>query len=661
PVTGSVYSNPGSKQFIGILSNGLDTMLYSTVFGDGSSSIKLSPAAFLVDRCGNIYCSGWGGGLFGNNPPMNGMPVTSDAYQPNSANGYDFYFIVLGPYLQILEYGSYFGGGLSREHVDGGTSRFDSQNGILYQSVCAGCQNNDDFPTTAGAWSNVNNSTGCNNGVIKMDLNVLNTRAAFTSFPKEACPYVNVSFTNNSVSAWNFYWNFGDGSPVSNAVNPTHAFSGGGTYIVQLISSSPFCGIDTTYDTIQVYFAPIAAFTDTGTFCGSSIVQFTNNSTSPASYLWNFGDGDTSSVPNPSHLYSPGNYVVNLYVTDSLGCKDTATQNVIIHPLPVASINFTLDTCALNADFTGNPANASSYQWDFGDTSFASGQTVSHSYQQSGNYTVTLLLTDINGCMDTATVVVPTFAYSIADFSYVIDSCFLGVSFTNQSFNLFTSQWDLGDLTTPDDTSSLFNPNYIYPDTGYFTITLVINAGTQCADTITKVIQLTEPFAKASFTQSIDTCSLTVYFINQSTNVITSKWIFDNLDSSSSVNVIRNYPRPGTYTVTLIVNEGNRCKDDTSVSIVLDEQYFAEYFIPNIFTPNNDGYNQRFVIQGTDFCGDFHIQIYNRWGELKFESSDITDAWDGTWKGKDVPDGVYFYIINGSRIHKTGTVTVKRK
>jgi hypothetical protein len=170
PVSANVYSNPNSKQFIAVINNNLSVINHSTVFGNGNGNINISPCAFLVDQCGNIYCSGWGGSIIAPITTTFNMPVTFDALQPTT-DGHNFYFIVFTPLLQSLAYASYFGGGVSQEHVDGGTSRFDPE-GVIYQSVCAGCGGNSDLPTTVGAWSNTNNSTNCNNGTIKLDFQV---------------------------------------------------------------------------------------------------------------------------------------------------------------------------------------------------------------------------------------------------------------------------------------------------------------------------------------------------------------------------------------------------------------------------------------------------------------------------------------------------------
>ena len=580
PVSPGVYSNPNSKQFVARLSHELDTMQLSTIFGNGNGQVNLSPSAFLVDRCGNVYCSGWGGKIIAPTNTMFGMPVTPDAIQ-STTDGHNFYFIVFSPFFQSLTYASYFGGATSWEHVDGGTSRFD-RNGIIYQSVCAGCGSNSDLPTTPGAWSNTNNSTNCNNGTIKLDFNITNTRAYFTATPRYGCPNANVSFTNNSVSAITYEWDFGDGSPTSAQFSPSHIFDTTGIYIVRLIAISPFCGIDTTYETITIYPPPVADYTNNGVYCEGNNIQFNNGSlsTSPLTYSWTFGDSTSSTVTNPSHIYSaPGTYTITLIALDTLGCSDTATQNVFINTLPVASFNYSIDTCALTAQVFANPANAASYYWDFGDMGSDTLQNSTHTYDSSGTYLITLVVTDTAGCMDTVT-------QSVSPYS----------------------------------------------------------------------------FAEARFIFSIDTCSFMVQFGNQSINAIFNEWHFGDASAASgAVNPAHAYPGVGSYPVTLIVNPGTGCVDTAYQTVDLDEHIFADYFIPNIFTPNADSYNPKFTIKGLDFCDDFLIKVFNRWGELMFESTNIQDSWDGTYKGHDVPDGVYFYIIKGSRVNRAGTVTVKRK
>ena len=167
PVQNANYSNPNSGQFIMKLNPDLDVIEYATVFGNGSGTPDISLSAFLVDVCGNVYVSGWGANILQANL-LTGMPVTSDAFQATSPNGFDFYLFVLERDAESMLYGSYIGGSSAQEHVDGGTSRFD-KNGVVYQSVCGGCGGNSDFPTSTGAWSSTNDANNCNNLLFKFD------------------------------------------------------------------------------------------------------------------------------------------------------------------------------------------------------------------------------------------------------------------------------------------------------------------------------------------------------------------------------------------------------------------------------------------------------------------------------------------------------------
>lgn len=179
PQLGSGYYEVGGKQFITVFDAGLNTVLNQMVFGGGSQYPKLSPSAFMVDDCNQIYFSGWGGntnqGHNSNTSTTTGLMTTADAFQ-RSTDGSDFYLIVFDPKMSRVAYATYFGGNVSQEHVDGGTSHFD-ESGAVYQSVCAGCGGLSDFPTTPGAYSRINagkrtsnpNIGGCNNAVYKFN------------------------------------------------------------------------------------------------------------------------------------------------------------------------------------------------------------------------------------------------------------------------------------------------------------------------------------------------------------------------------------------------------------------------------------------------------------------------------------------------------------
>ncbi|MBK9177760.1 MAG: gliding motility-associated C-terminal domain-containing protein [Flavobacteriales bacterium] len=231
------YNLPGGGQFITKVTPDLSAVLLSSRVGSGDGTPDISPTAFLVDVCDQIYTSGWGSSNLGLGGSLStsGLPVSADAHQATT-DGHDLYLAVFDINMQALTYATYYGGGISPEHVDGGTSRFDRR-GRVYQSVCAGCQNNDDFPTTPGAWSATNNSSGCNNGVLKFDFDSPLVIAAFLA-PDTVCAPLAVSFTNLSSGASSYQWSFGDGQ-FSTATSPTHTYAQPGTYTVTLTASDP--------------------------------------------------------------------------------------------------------------------------------------------------------------------------------------------------------------------------------------------------------------------------------------------------------------------------------------------------------------------------------------------------------------------------------------
>ncbi len=313
PVSGGVYSNAGANQFIHKLNNNLTTTMFSTVFGSpNSSSINISPTAFLVDVCGNIYASGWGGNVNSTGNTVN-MPVTSDAYQ-SFTDGSDFYLIDLNANASSLKYATYFGefGGIG-DHVDGGTSRFD-KNGVVYQAVCASCGGTNSFPITSGAYGQNNNSTNCNMAgfKFKFDLTAMQI-ISISATPASGCVPLSVSFNYTATQpATSFLWTFGDGQS-STAEFPTHIYTTPGTYTCKLIITNPNnCN---TQDSATVIVQVNAVKT---TSISSTICQ------------------GQSTVFNGQTLTTAGTYRDTL--TTSLGCDSFIVLTLFVNPVKTTNI-----------------------------------------------------------------------------------------------------------------------------------------------------------------------------------------------------------------------------------------------------------------------------------------------------------------------------------
>lgn len=182
----ALYNHPNSGQFIARLASDFKTLKWSTVFGLGDGNPDISPTAFAVDLYDKIYLSGWGrlgiGGVsnWTTFQGIKNMEVTPGAFQTVS-DGMDFYLMILSTDGNCLRYATFFGethyntcSASGRDHVDGGTSRFDKR-GYIYQSVCASCGGCDNFPTfpSGNVWSSTNNSANCNNALFKFELESL--------------------------------------------------------------------------------------------------------------------------------------------------------------------------------------------------------------------------------------------------------------------------------------------------------------------------------------------------------------------------------------------------------------------------------------------------------------------------------------------------------
>ena len=228
------YNRPNSGQFITKFQPDIKTRIWSTTFGTGNQTVNISPTAFSVDVCNKIYLSGWGSPqLIGGARGTAGLEVTRDAFQASTDNS-DFYFMVLEDDASALYYATFFGGNQSQEHVDGGTSRFDTK-GHIYQSMCAGCGGFSDMPIHPQNAHSALNLANCNNGVLKFDFQTPFIAADFI-VPEPGCINWNYEFTNKSktFNTTKFTWYFGDGN-TSNVKNPSNTYTQPGNYTVKLV------------------------------------------------------------------------------------------------------------------------------------------------------------------------------------------------------------------------------------------------------------------------------------------------------------------------------------------------------------------------------------------------------------------------------------------
>jgi gliding motility-associated-like protein len=631
PVINAAYSVPGARQFVSKLKPDLSGYVYSTTFGTSSRGghglPNISPVAFLVDRCQNVYVSGWGGWIIGDEPDpyglagTAGMPVTPDAIKPVSDNR-DFYFIVIQKNASALLYGTFFGQNDNShsisEHVDGGTSRYD-QNGVIYQGICANCNGgaNGPFPTTVGVWATVNGAgaSGCNEAAVKIAFNFAGVAAGLSvstngrEWDTTGCTPLAAVLRDTIRNAKSYIWNFGDGGPdtATTGYLVQHTYDSTGTYKIMMVAiDSNSCNVaDTTYrwviartDRAPTNFAYVK---DPNLPCDSLTYDFTNLSIAPpgkpfsaTSFIWQFGDTTQNYIDGPgpvTHTYqSPGTYIVNLIMDDTSYCNypDTASATLRVSPIAKA-----------------------------------------------------LFLTPSTGC---------------APYTAIFNNISLG----GQQFT-----WNFGDQSPPDTSS---NPTHLYPNPGTYTVTLQEVDTTTCNQrdsTQETIVVSSSPTAAFSYSPGTPVPNTPLIFTNGSVGASTYKWLFGDGDSAvqTTMDTVEHlYIQTDTFTVCLLATNTAGCTDtvchpvDALINPLLD--------VPNAFTPGRFGMNSVIKVMG---FGILHMdwRIYNRWGQCVFQTDDPNIGWDGYYRGAIQPMDVYAYTLeadfsNGRHITKKGDITLIR-
>lgn len=618
PVRNAAFSQTGGKQFIAKLEPDLSRYAYSTVFGTNSAFPNLSPTAFLVDNCENVYVSGWGGNIIPSTQypisPTTGMTVTPDAIK-SITDGEDFYFFVLEKDAASQLYGSFFGQQTdtqSHDHVDGGTSRFD-ENGIIYQGMCANCDGGQ-FPTTPGTISPGNPSRRCNLALVKINFNLSGVRAGLQSFVEgvrrdtSTCVPATIEFRDSIAIGNRFEWDFNDGSPIVITDTPLvrHTFTRQGNYRVRLVAvnDSKCITRDSAYLNIRIRIdrVPMKASVEGVPPCTDLKFKFNNLSTpfagkpfKDSSFIWLFGDNSAplkAGLESVTHRFpAPGTYNVRLVLADTNYCNapDTFNLQVRVNPNVVARINAPRVGCApFTVRLNNNSLGGSGFLWDFGNglTSTESSPTIT--FAQPGIYRIKLRAEDPSTC-------------------------------------------NLVDSTAID---------------------LLVSGA---------------PIAGFTYSPQPSLENIPTSFINQTQgSAVRYTWFFGDGDSLTTLRrdtLVRNqYPQSGVFNACLVAVNEFGCPATTCQPVTAIVNPIVD--VVTAFTPNNDGKNDRALVIGFGVT-KLAFRIYNRLGQVVFESNDVRLGWDGKFKGKEQPMDVYAFtldaeLIDGSVIKKSGSISLIR-
>ena len=386
----------------------------------------------------------------------------------------------------------------------------------------------------------------------------------------------------------------------------------------------------------------------------NSVVLSGSSSTAGATFAWagpGIVSGGTSTSPT---VNTAGSYTLTV-TNPTNGCTSSASIIVVLNNTPP---NLTINAPqTINCNYTSVSINSSSstpnvsYSWT-GPSIVSGANTNSPVVNAGGLYNLTLT-NNTNGCtaIGAANIAVDNVIPTI---NFTIDSL-IGCEGLNVNFNETSGQlgmnysWIFGDGTT-----SNLGPatSHYYSQTGCFTPSLIVTNPTNgCSNSLIysgQICILETPDASIYASQTeLSSISTTVQFTNNSINATDFIWNFgDGSSNPTTINAAHTYDdADGIYNVTLIASNQGMCFDTATIQITVEE--VVVFYVPNTFTPDGDSYNQTFqpiITSGID-VQNFTFLIYNRWGELIWESHDASVGWDGKYGGIEVQDGTYIWTL----------------
>lgn len=481
---------------------------------------------------------------------------------------------------------------------------------------------------------------------------------------------------------YEYFWQFGDGGS-SIEESPSHLYGSTGQYnasveVTDTFGCSEIC--DVVVDIILPPYVYAGFDTVVVSTCGSTEVTFTDTSQgNPVDWYWDFGDGVTSTLQNPTHTFTGvGPYTVTLAASNTV-FTDTVEMPNAIEPYLIPTASFYASDSSVcdyaRIQFYDNSENAATWLWDFGDGTTSDLQNPWHDYEDPGTYTVSLTVYSADGCDAQAVPInIEIFESPIAGF-YTTDTIVctdLPITYIDTSsgdIDTWHYHFSDQDVTIQVDGTVEDEIVYTFEDAGWFIVTQYLSNRNGCVDSA-KIFMEVRPHPVADFypdSVALQLPDTTMEFWNTSAHATddTVHWNFDNgYHVYNEWDAIGVFQDSGLYDITLSVLNELGCVDSIIIPFYVWEQ--ETFFIQSAFTPNGDGVNDVFEIKQKGIT-EWHLQIFDRWGKMVFETYDVNDSWDGTHmdSGKPVQQGAYSYQIDlvwyrGAYYNKMGTITVFR-
>jgi len=544
----------------------------------------------------------------------------------------------------------------------------------------------------------VTNSNGCISTTVSKLIHIGALPTASFNYSSPDCVTGAVTFTNlsttsdGSITTW--LWNYGDGTIETKTSSAAfqHTFTTAGVYPVTLVVTTNSGCSSTITQNILVSPLPVVNFGTPDVCLADASAMFTDSTTvadnSKLTYLWNFGDTNatianpnTSTLQNPSHKYSKAAvYQVTLTVTSATGCTATRTKSFTVNgSIPIAAFTVLNATalCSNREVFFTNQSTVDfgsitkiEMYYDYGnnptvveiDNAPYSGKLYRHTYPTfytspaSKNYQVRMLAYSGGSCVSetdqTITVLaVPKLAFTVP--ASVCTNTGTIQLVATESSGIAGSGTYIG---TGVSAAGVFDP--VKSGAGTFAISYIYSANNACTDTITQSITVNAaPTAYAGADTTVLEGGSATLHATAKGDSLTYAWspaLY--LNSNSLLDPTVTPLADMIYTLTVTTAKG--CSTTSTIKVTV----LKSPVIPNTFTPNGDGINDTWLIKYLDSYSGAIVDVFNRYGQKVYTSIGYPTPWDGRSNNKDLPAGVYYYMINPLHGRKafSGWVTIIR-
>ena len=454
-----------------------------------------------------------------------------------------------------------------------------------------------------------------------------------------------VQFHSITSGAVELLWDFDDGNSSTNS-DPSHVFATGQVFDVSLTGTSDNGCTATATHPFTVYPSPVANFTVPELVgCSPFNVCASNGTAGGNFYSWDFGDGNTSALYNPCYTYTndtdaPILRTIRLIAQNAQLCADTLSVNVVVSPQPVSAFTLSAPSSCyfpVTVTATNESIYANSFSWQIDGTEVSQNQYGSFTFQDVGNYNVTLEVSNPYGCTNTSSAPFAVNPLPAMEFDATpLSGCVpLNVNFTNMTTGAASFEWSFGDGNT----STAFSPSHLYSTTGIFDVAVIAETDLGCRDTLTYANMISvynNPVANFTITPpTADIYNPNFTFVSNGFDSHAWQWDFGDGVFSNNAIAKHGYEEAGMYVVNLVVSNEHGCRDTIEKTVTIEDR--INVYVPNTFTPDGDGINEVFLpfVTGMTLIASYKFEIFDRWGTVIFSTDDPKEPWLGNVRGGD--------------------------